>query len=107
MERGDAIARSWRLMQLLDSPTGRTLTELETALECSRRTVMRDLQGLQKAGIPIYDERDGKEKRWKFVEGFKNKGLPQNLWVVLACHLAASERRTGSSSLFRGLDGAK
>ena len=76
MERGDAIARSWLLMQLLDSPTGRTLTELETALECSRRTVMRDLQGLQKAGIPIYDERDGKEKRWKFVEGFKNKIPP-------------------------------
>ena len=76
MERGDAIARSWLLMQLLDSPTGRTLAELEKELECSRRTVMRDLQGLQKAGIPIYDERDGKEKRWKFVEGFKNRIPP-------------------------------
>ena len=89
MERGDAIARSWRLMQLLDSPTGRTLTELETALECSRRTVMRDLQGLQKAGIPIYDERDGKEKRWKFVEGFKNKIPPPfSLTELMALYFA-------------------
>ena len=76
MERGDAISRSWRLMQLLDSPRGRTLSELQEELGCSRRTVMRDLQGLQKAGIPIYDDRDGKEKRWKFVEGFKNRIPP-------------------------------
>lgn len=98
MTRGEAISRTWKLIQLLDSPRGKTLRELEEKLGCSRRTVMRDLQGLQNAGIPIYDERDGREKRWKFVEGFKNKVPPPfSLAELMALYFARA--------LCRPLDG--
>jgi len=53
------------------------------------RTVIRDLQGLQSAGLPIYDVRDGREKRWKFVEGFKSKvPAPFSLTELLALYFA-------------------
>ncbi|MFQ5792402.1 MAG: helix-turn-helix transcriptional regulator [Acidobacteriota bacterium] len=91
MARGDVVSRSWQLMQLLDSPRGRTIEELHEKLGCSRRTVMRDLLGLQKAGIPIFDERHGREKRWKFVEGFKNRIPPPfSLAELMALYFARS-----------------
>ncbi len=34
---------------------------------------MRDLQAAQVAGFPIDDELDGREKRWRFVEGYESK----------------------------------
>jgi predicted DNA-binding transcriptional regulator YafY len=76
MSRGELVGRTWRLVRLLEHPKGRTLTELVNELGCSRRTVIRDLQGLQEAGLPIFDERDGREKRWKFVDGFKSRVPP-------------------------------
>ena len=89
MSRGELVSRTWRLVRLLESPQGRTLTELEEELGCSRRTVMRDLRGLQEAGLPIYDVRDGREKRWKFVDGFKSKvPAPFSLTELLALYFA-------------------
>ena len=89
MSRGDLVSRTWRLVRLLESPQGRTLSELEQELGCSRRTVIRDLQGLQGAGLPIYDVRDGREKRWKFVDGFKSKIPPPfSLTELLALYFA-------------------
>lgn len=70
------MSRTWRLVRLLDSPRGRTLSELADELGCSSRTVIRDLRGLQDAGLPIYDEREGREKLWKFVDGFKSRVPP-------------------------------
>lgn len=89
MIRGSVVGRIWQLVTLLDSPRGRTLSELRDKLGCSLRTVMRDLQGLQTAGVPIYDERDGKEKRWKFVEGFKTRvPVPFSLTELMALYFA-------------------
>jgi predicted DNA-binding transcriptional regulator YafY len=50
---------------------------------------MRDLQGLQSAGFPIYDERSGREKLWKFVDGFKSRIPPPfNLVELMALYFA-------------------
>jgi predicted DNA-binding transcriptional regulator YafY len=50
---------------------------------------MRDLQGLQEAGLPIYDERDGREKRWKFVDGFtRSLPPPFTLSELMGLHFA-------------------
>ena len=89
MSRGAIVSRTWHLIRLLESPRGRTLQEIQDALGCSRRTVMRDLQGLQEAGLPIYDERDGREKRWKFVDGFtRSLPPPFTMSELMALHFA-------------------
>jgi predicted DNA-binding transcriptional regulator YafY len=83
------VSRTWQLIRLLESPRGCTLGELQETLGCSRRTVMRDLRGLEEAGLPIYDERDGREKRWKFVDGFTRQLPPPfTLTEVMALYFA-------------------
>lgn len=91
MSRGALVSRTWQLIRLLESPRGHTLQELQDSLRCSRRTVMRDLQGLSDAGLPIYDERDGREKRWKFVDGFtRSLPPPFTLSELMGLHFARS-----------------
>ena len=60
MSRGDQIERQWRIMQILmSSHYGKTVKELATRFECSQRTIYRNLEALQFAGFPVYDERAG------------------------------------------------
>src|SRR5688572_20031004 len=47
------LARQLQLLETLASPRGRTLEELMVELECSRRTVFRDLRCLEAAGIEV------------------------------------------------------
>jgi predicted DNA-binding transcriptional regulator YafY len=94
MSRGVVVTRTWQIIRLLESPRGCTLGELEKTLGCSRRTVMRDLQGLEQAGLPIYDERDGREKRWKFIDGFTRQLPPPfTLSEIMALYFARALSR--------------
>ncbi len=57
MARGDTISRQWRLLlKIASSRNGITALKLADDLECSKRTLYRDLIVLQKAGFPIYDD---------------------------------------------------
>jgi hypothetical protein len=60
--RGDQLARQWRIIQtLVSSKHGRTVGDLVRDENCHPRTIYRDLEALQEAGFPIYQERrDGK-----------------------------------------------
>ena len=57
MPRGNQLTRQWQLLQLLDRPAGVVVDDAAGELGCAVRTVWRDLQVLQAAGFPIYDER--------------------------------------------------
>lgn len=54
--RGDQLSRQWRLLQLIDRATGVSIDDAARELECTRRTIFRDLNVLEKV-FPIY--RDG------------------------------------------------
>ena len=57
MARGEQLSRQWRIIQLLiNSHSGRSAAELSQSLNCHRRTVYRDLEALQQAGFPLYNE---------------------------------------------------
>jgi predicted DNA-binding transcriptional regulator YafY len=69
MSRGDQIERQWRIMQiLLSSHYGKTVKELSARFECSQRTIYRDLEALQLAGFPIYDERVDGANHWFLMD---------------------------------------
>ncbi len=80
MARGGQLARQWRLLQLLDRPSGVTVWDAAKDLGCAVRTVWRDLQVLQQAGFPIYDEpaADGRRGLWMTDPEFKAR-LPLKL----------------------------
>jgi predicted DNA-binding transcriptional regulator YafY len=52
MPRGDQVTRQWRLIRLLEKTRkGYTFEELARELECSARTVMRDLEGRNRGQV--------------------------------------------------------
>jgi proteasome accessory factor B len=90
MPRGDQITRQWRLIQLLEhTHRGLTFDQLARALGCSARTVIRDLNDIQAAGFPVAEERDGKQKRWRFVEGYRSRlPVPFPVSELMALHVS-------------------
>jgi len=65
MSRGQQIIRQWRLLRLIEtSRMGRTAAELHRELSelGSPRTLYRDLEALERAGFPLYQDDEG---RWR------------------------------------------
>jgi predicted DNA-binding transcriptional regulator YafY len=80
MPRGNQLTRQWRLLQFLDRPAGITVDDAARELECTVRTIWRDLKVLQDAGFPIYDDKedDGRRGVWRVNESFRAQ-LPLKL----------------------------
>ena len=72
MGRGNQIARQWTLIQCLDSHRrGVTIADLAKDLNCSPRTIYRDLDDLQAAGFPITNEMIEGSNHWQFIDGYR------------------------------------
>jgi len=80
MPRGDQLSRQWRLLQMIDRPQGVTVDGAARDLQCTIRTIWRDLRALQDAGFPLTTDRaaDGNRGVWRVMEGFK-RALPLKL----------------------------
>lgn len=59
-DRGRALKRQWAILKKLD----RGVTEMDLAHEfgVQRRTILRDLNTIEAAGFPIYDEWEQDER---------------------------------------------
>ncbi|HVQ78092.1 MAG TPA: transcriptional regulator [Candidatus Binatia bacterium] len=80
MARGNQLTRQWQLLQLLDRAAGVSVEDAARELDCTVRTIWRDLRVLEAAGFPIYDEAqaDGRRSIWRIQESFKQR-LPLRL----------------------------
>ncbi len=66
--RGDQFTRQWKiLLSLLERKTGLTVQGLAEELGASIRTVYRDLEVLDRAGVPLVQEREGRNVRWRVM----------------------------------------
>lgn len=71
MSRNRQLVRSLTVLQLLESRHGRTLVELAGATGVSTRTIIRDLEAIEEAGIPLIDEpaeASSSAKRWRVYD---------------------------------------
>ncbi len=63
-------------MRQLESPRGKTLSELANALPKDytrhERTLRRDLEALEASGLPIVTDKVHGQIRWRFMEGYRN-----------------------------------
>jgi predicted DNA-binding transcriptional regulator YafY len=91
MPRGNQLARQWQLLQLIDQPAGIAVDDAARKLDCTVRTIWRDLSTLQKAGFPLYDDKgaDGRRSLWKLEEQF-TLGLPVKLSLAETAALVMS-----------------
>jgi len=88
MARGDQLGRQWRIIQtLISSRTGKSAAELAEGLDCTPRTVYRDLEALQVAGFPIYTERVDGKNLWSLLDTVKHQmPVPFSLTELMALY---------------------
>jgi predicted DNA-binding transcriptional regulator YafY len=71
--RNAEVIRQWKILKTIEA--GRYTTTRDLAEECgvTERTIRRDLEALQEAGFPLYDEHDDGRRVWRLVEGYKQQ----------------------------------
>jgi proteasome accessory factor B len=65
MARNREMIRQWTLLQKVATARGNTIPKLAKELEVNARTIRRDLDALQAAGFPVYDETINGTKFWR------------------------------------------
>src|SRR5690349_19176888 len=90
MPRNAEVIRQWTILREIENARGGGVTIDDLAALCgvTTRTIRRDLQALQEAGFPVYDDRgrDDGRTRW-ILNGQAFKGLAAGLTVSELCAL--------------------
>jgi predicted DNA-binding transcriptional regulator YafY len=77
MARGDQLSRQWKIIQRLFTATrGVSVSNLARELDCHSRTVYRDLEALQMAGFPLYNEQVDGRHLWSILDTAKRQPPP-------------------------------
>ena len=71
--RNAEVIRQWKILKRIEA--GRYTTSADLAQEhgVTERTIRRDIEALQEAGFPLYDERADGRKIWRLVDGYKQR----------------------------------
>ena len=90
MPRNAEVIRQWTILREIERAraAGVTIDELAALCDVTTRTIRRDLQALEEAGFPLFDDqsRDDGKTRW-MVNGQAFKGLSAGLTVSELCAL--------------------
>ena len=65
MPRNAEVIRQWTILREIEASHGATIRRLAETTGVTTRTIRRDLEALQEAGFPLYDEAGDVAKRWK------------------------------------------
>src|SRR3954471_11700526 len=101
MPRNSEVIRQWTILREIENARGGgvTIDDLASLCAVTTRTIRRDLQALEEAGFPLYDDRSGDDgkTRWR-VNGQAFKGLSAGLTVSELCALYFSRTLVESLS---------
>src|SRR5215510_13129369 len=89
MPRNAEVIRQWTILRDIERARGGvTIDDLAARCGVSTRTIRRDLQALEEAGFPLYDDRshDDGRTRWT-INGQAFKGLAAGLTLSELCAL--------------------
>jgi predicted DNA-binding transcriptional regulator YafY len=99
--RNAEVIRQWTILREIERARGSgvTIDELASLCDVTTRTIRRDLQALQEAGFPLYDDKSGDDSktRWR-VNGQAFRGLAAGLTVSELCALYFSRTLVESLS---------
>src|SRR6186997_2721960 len=90
MPRNAEVIRQWTILREIEQAraSGVTIDGLAALCHVTTRTIRRDLQALEEAGFPVFDDksRDDGRTRWK-LNGQAFKGLGAGLTLSELCAL--------------------
>jgi predicted DNA-binding transcriptional regulator YafY len=88
--RNAEVIRQWTILREIERARGAGVTIDELSAQCAvtTRTIRRDLQALEEAGFPLYDDRSGDDGRTRWlINGQAFKGLAAGLTLAELCAL--------------------
>jgi len=102
MARSDQLGRQWKIIQtMLASRTGISVSDLAKNMGCHPRTVYRDLEALQAAGFPFYNEQIGKTSRWSLMDSAKRQiPIPLDLTELMALYFSRDMMKMLKNTIF-------
>ncbi|MAM84347.1 MAG: transcriptional regulator, partial [Acidobacteria bacterium] len=65
MPRNAEVIRQWNVLRELEASRRATISGLAQKMDVTTRTIRRDLEALQVAGFPIFDELVDGKRFWK------------------------------------------
>jgi predicted DNA-binding transcriptional regulator YafY len=71
--RNAEVIRQWRILKRIEAGRYTTAQDLADEHGVTERTIRRDIEALQEAGFPLYDERVDGRKIWRLVDGYKQR----------------------------------
>ena len=71
--RNAEVIRQWKILKTIEAGRYTTAGELAEDYGVTERTIRRDIEALQEAGFPLYDDRIDGRKVWRLVEGYKQR----------------------------------
>ena len=101
MPRNAEVIRQWNVLREIERSraAGVTIDDLASLCGVTTRTIRRDLQALEEAGFPIYDDRSRDDGRTRWViNGQAFKGLSAGLTLSELCALYFSRSLVESLS---------
>lgn len=90
MPRNAEVIRQWTILREIERArlSGVTIDTLATMCDVTTRTIRRDLQALEEAGFPVYDDRSNDDGRTRWtMNGQAFKGLFAGLTLSELCAL--------------------
>jgi proteasome accessory factor B len=71
--RNAEVIRQWKILKTIEAGRFTSSARLAEDHRVTERTIRRDIEALQEAGFPLYDDRQDGKKVWRLVEGYKQK----------------------------------
>jgi predicted DNA-binding transcriptional regulator YafY len=71
--RNAEVIRQWKILKTIEAGRWTSAAALAREHGVSERTIRRDLEALQEAGFPLYDDRQDGKKVWRLIEGYKQR----------------------------------
>jgi predicted DNA-binding transcriptional regulator YafY len=71
--RNAEVVRQWKILKRIEAGRYTSTQALAEEHGVTERTIRRDIEALQEAGFPLYDDREGGRRIWKLVEGYKQR----------------------------------
>src|SRR5687767_5934584 len=71
--RNAEVIRQWKILKRIEAGRFSTTADMASEHGVTERTIRRDLEALQEAGFPLYDDRLEGRKIWRLVEGYKQR----------------------------------
>jgi predicted DNA-binding transcriptional regulator YafY len=71
--RNAEVIRQWKILKTVEAGRYTTTQALADEYSVTERTIRRDIEALQEAGFPLYDDRQDGRKVWRLVQGYKQK----------------------------------